>query len=431
MPPKKRDDNWIDGLRGVASFVVVTGHLCTAFVPYLHSPALSENGPMSLWQLPILRLCVGGRGAVAVFFIITGFVNSINPVKNARNNNTQVALTNLARSSFTRSGRLVIPTSIATIIGWFLCQVGAFKLAKRADAGWIMNGGHDPDPLGESLVKLFRSLTIYWSSGGGEYDATNWTLVYFLQGSFRVYLALLAMTLVTARFWRIITAFLYAYAWITGDYLVGINLYAGILLAQLQVDYGSRATNILPKVVPSILMILGLFFWSFPQENPHWAPWSKIMRDSFVAVTPLYTDTSRYCVSVGITLLMLGIFFSKNARKFFTSPVLNFLGRVSFPVYLLHNTIIRTVLVLMVYGPNVSKTPATDDKGNPTIVKRISPMSFLFVLPVFYAILYVIAYLWTVYVDPLCAKMVDAMKNRMFVEEQKPQDKVVPLTQVA
>ncbi|EEP78445.1 predicted protein [Uncinocarpus reesii 1704] len=431
MPPKKRDDNWIDGLRGVASFTVVTGHLCTAFVPYLHSPAISENGPMILFQLPFFRLCVGGRGAVAVFFIITGFVNSINPVKNARNNNTQVALTNLARSAFTRSGRLVLPTSIATIIGWFLCQIGAFKLAKRTDAGWISVGGHDIDPFGVSLMKLLRSLTLFWHSGGGEYDGTNWTLVYFLQGSFRVYLALLAMTLLTPRFWRIITAFLYAYAWVTGDYLVGINLYAGIMLAQLQVDYGARATSLVPKFVPSMLIILGLFLWGYPQDNPHWAPWSKILRDSFVAVTPAYTDTSRYCVSIGITVLMLGIFFSKNARKFFTSPLLNFLGRVSFPVYLLHNTVIRTILVLMVYGPSASKTPEKDEQGKPITLKRISPMGFLFVIPAFYAILYLIAYLWTIYVDPLCARIVDGMKDRMFVEELKPQEKSVSVTPLA
>ncbi|WEW61735.1 hypothetical protein PRK78_007229 [Emydomyces testavorans] len=430
MPLKKRDDNWIDGLRGAASFIVVTGHLCTAFVPYLHSPALSENGPMSLWQLPFFRLCVSGRAAVAVFFTITGFVNSLNPVKNARNNNFQTALTNLARSTFTRSGRLVIPTSIATIIGWFLCQIGAFKLARRVDAEWIRNGGHDPDPFGESLLKLLRSLTVYWTSGGGEYDATNWTLVYFLQGSFRVYLALLAMTLVTPRFWRIISAFLYVYAWVTGDYLVGINLYAGILLAQLHVDYGYRATSLVPKVVPSLLMILGLFLWSFPLDNPHWALWSLVTRDFFLAITPLFTDTNRYCVSVGTTLLMLGIFFSKNARKFLTSRLFNFLGRVSFPVYLLHNTVIRTILVLMVYGPNASKTPITDGQGNLVEVQRIRPMGFIFIIPVFYAVLYLVAYSWTLYIDPLCAHAVDWMKNKMFVEEQQPLEKLAPLTGV-
>lgn len=211
--------------------------------------------------------------------------------------------------------------------------------------------------------------------------------------------------------------------------LVGINLYAGILLAQLHVDLGSRATTIMPRFVPGILMISGLFLWSFPQEHPEWAPWSRVLKTVFVATTPGGTDTNRYAFSVGITLLMLGIFFSTNARKFLTSPLFNFLGRVSFPVYLLHNTLIRTILVLMVYGPNAARTPLKNPEGHPVEVKRASPMTFIFIIPVFYAVLYLVAYSWLIYVDPVCAKIVDWMKNKMFIDDEKPsQEKVLPVT---
>jgi hypothetical protein len=132
--------------------------------------------------------------------------------------NTNIALSNLAKSTFTRSGRLVVPTSVAIFIAWLLCQLGAFQLAKRTDAEWIRAGGRDPDgPLWNSLVQLARALVLFWNSGAGVYDATHWTLVYFLQGSFRVYLALLATTLATIKYRRYITVFLYLYSWCTGD----------------------------------------------------------------------------------------------------------------------------------------------------------------------------------------------------------------------
>ncbi|KAK2813351.1 hypothetical protein FQN50_000666 [Emmonsiellopsis sp. PD_5] len=432
MPPRKRDDNWVDGLRGVASFVVVTGHICTAFVPHLHAPAVQENGGHLLFQLPFFRLCVGGRGAVAIFFIITGFVNSLNPVKNARANNTSVALTNLARSTFTRSGRLILPTSIATCIGWFVCNIGAFSMASRIDAGWIRGGAHAPDgSVGAALKNLFRALTLFWHSGPGEYDGTHWTLVYFLQGSFRVYLALLAMTLLTNRSWRFITAFLYIWCWVTGDYIVGINIYAGLMLAQLQVDLGSRATSLLPKPVPSLLIIMGLFMWSYPQEHAEWAPWSRSMKHGIQKVIPLYTDDSRYWVSLGTTTLMLGLFFSRNGRKILTLPLFNFIGRVSFPVYLLHNTLMRTVLTWMVYGASAMSSPKSDAQGNPVELRRASPFAFIFILPIFYCILYGIGYLWVLYVDPLCAKAVDWMKDLMFKDEEKlPTEKPIAMTAV-
>ncbi|KKZ59979.1 hypothetical protein EMCG_00821 [[Emmonsia] crescens] len=430
---KKRDDNWVDGLRGVASFVVVTGHICTAFVPFLHNPTANEGAGPLFFQLPLFRLIVGGRAAVAIFFIITGFVNSLNPVKNARANNTSVALVNLARSSFTRSGRLVLPTSIATCIAWLLAQLGAFNMASRIDAHWIRAGAHPPDAsFGEALLKLFRALTLFWHSAPSEYDGTHWTLVYFLQGSFRVYLALLAMMLLTTRYWRLVTAFLYVWCWSIGDYIVGINIFAGLILAQIQVDVGPRATSLLPKPVPTLLILIGLFMCSFPQQNAEWAYWSRTMKESMELIIPEHTDISRYWVSVGTTTLMIGIFFSRNARRVLTHPVFNFLGRVSFPVYLLHNTLMRTILVWMAYAHSAATTPKSDAQGNVVELSRPGPLTFVFILPVFYAVLYAVAYAWSLYVDPLCGRAVNWMKSVMFREEERqPQaEKPIPMTAV-
>lgn len=208
------------GLRGVASFIVVTGHLCTCFVPYLLSPMKDEKGEqgMSIFQYPLLRLCVSGRAAVAIFFFITGFVNSLNPVKNARAGNTSVGLKNLARSTFTRSGRLVVPTTAATLIGWVLAETGVFSMAARSDSWWIQGVAEPPDPtFGAAVLHLLKTLVLSWDNGKMDFDKTHWTLVFFLKGSMRVYLALLAMTLLSKRSWYIITLFLYTYSWCTGD----------------------------------------------------------------------------------------------------------------------------------------------------------------------------------------------------------------------
>ncbi|EEQ32404.1 hypothetical protein McanMca71_007428 [Microsporum canis] len=428
MAPRKRDDNWVDGLRGVASFIVVTGHLCTAFVPYLHDPALSDGGPSSIFQLPILRLCVGGRGSVAIFFIITGFVNSINPVKNARADNTYVGLTNLARSTFTRSGRLMVPTAIATTIAWALCHMGAFSISQRADASWIRATTPAPSTgFAEAFGNLLKTLVFFWHTGASVYDGTHWTLKFFLSGSFRTYLTLLALTLVKRRYWYIVTALLWAYAWLVNDHLVGINIFPGMILAQLQVDYGSRATSMLPKVVPSILILIGLLIWGFPQNNQNWAWWSASLRSFIVSITPENADHSRYASSLGTCILMLGIFFSRNARRVLTLPLFNFLGRVSFPVYLLHNILIRTILSWMVYGQSAARIPVRNDKGELLQLSRARPIAFVFILPVFYAVLYIVAHMWATYVDPQCGRVVDCIRDKMFKERPESQEKLLPL----
>ncbi|OAX80119.1 hypothetical protein ACJ72_05552 [Emergomyces africanus] len=421
-PPKKRDDNWVDGLRGVASFVVVTGHLLTAFTPYLHSPSTSKEGWPLLLQLPLFRLCVGGRSAVGIFFLVTGFVNSINPIKNADAGNTELALTNLAKSTFTRTGRLVFPTNLAATVAWVVCQLGGFNMARRADAGWIRMVTRYPGPtMWQAIKGLVRNWTIFWDDAGYTYDPVHWTVVSFLYGAMRIYLTLLATTFVSWR-WRVaICAFLYLFCWCTNDYLIGINIYSGMFIAQLQASLGSRATSTLPKVIPALLILVGLLVCSFPQDNQHWTSWSWAMRRLMVSITPASADRyiSRYWVNVGCTILMTGIFFSRNARRVLTHPVFNFLGRCSFPVYLLHNTLLRTQLVWMIYGAS-AWSPDWDkvkEDGSPIELRRGGVGTFLVTIPVFYVTLYAVAYFWAEKVDPQCARAVNWMKDRMFVGE--------------
>src|ERR1700712_2819455 len=90
------------GLRGIASLFVVIGHLCTSFAPHLHSPT-TPDGP-TFFQLPFPRLCVSGRTSVAIFFIVTGYVNAIGPLSKTAAGDLDTAFTTLSRSALTRTG---------------------------------------------------------------------------------------------------------------------------------------------------------------------------------------------------------------------------------------------------------------------------------------------------------------------------------------
>ena len=173
----------------------------------------------------------------------------------------------------------------------------------------------------------------------------------------------------------------------------------------------------MPKLASITVIILGLFAWSFPDDNHDWAPWSRSMKKLMLQFTPLNADLSRYWVSVGTSLAMLGIFFSRDAKRILTLPFFNFLGRCSFPVYLIHNTLIRSVFVWMFYGRAAWNTPMVDEGGNLIMLRRPSTVTFVFLMPLFYALLYGAAYLWTLYVDPFCTRFVDWMKNLMFKNE--------------
>ena len=204
----------IQGLRGVASVVIVCGHLCTAFVPHLHAPANGDGERPETFQLPILRLCVGGRAAVATFFMITGYVNAVRPIARARAGNADAALSSISRSCLTRPARLILPTIVATLFSWVLANIDAYSMAKSIDSTWIRQGWHAPATnMRDALTTLGRACVETWTRGWNEYDGTQWTMVVLLEGGMMVHLTTLATVKIMPRARMAVLFAIYLYSW--------------------------------------------------------------------------------------------------------------------------------------------------------------------------------------------------------------------------
>lgn len=199
--------------------------------------------------------------------------------------------------------------------------------------------------------------------------------------------------------------------------LMGLNVIMGMFVAELHNHYKDSATSVLPAPVPAIMIIIGMFLAGFPQDSPQNAHWSHVMARMMHALTVEKTDVRRYWDHLGASTVLLGIFFSRNARRLLTSPVFNFLGRVSFPVYLLHNTFIKSVLTWMIYLPS-AMNPQKNEKGEPQDLQRGSTTHILIAIAVFYYILYRCAALWLKHVDPVCATIVNAATKWAYGEQQ-------------
>jgi peptidoglycan/LPS O-acetylase OafA/YrhL len=189
-----------------------------------------------------------------------------------------------------------------------------------------------------------------------------------------------------------------------------MNISIGMLLADLHIHYSKSATSLLPPIVPLAMIIVGTFFACFPQDAPESAAWSDLMRRIMFVITPMGADLRRYWDSIGASLIIFGIFFSTHARRVLASPFCNFLGRVSFPVYLLHNQFIKTVLTWMVYLPAAwTAGPAKlDADGNIVVemLKRGSDLHVFAAVVVYFYLLYKAAWLWTLCIDPAIARLV-------------------------
>ena len=182
------------------------------FARRLVYPCCSDDNTVLLFQRPILRLVAQGQAWVAVFFILSGFVNALKPIKLARAGNVENALSNLALSSFRRSFRLVLPAAAATIISWAICQLGAYEVAKNSDAYWLYTYTPTPsDSWGTAIEDLVNGLRATWTLGiENPYDQPQWALLYLFQGSMMIFIALL-ITVNLTPFYRALTLIFFAF----------------------------------------------------------------------------------------------------------------------------------------------------------------------------------------------------------------------------
>lgn len=173
----------------------------------------SDDRLPTVYQLPFIRLISSGHSWVAVFFLLSGFVNSLKPLKSIRTGRPDVALSNIATSSFRRPFRLMLPAAVATVISWFLCNLGMYEMGTHSDAYWFYTKNPKPSgSWGAAIWDLFRGLRDTWMlTAENPYDQPQWLLKWLLLGSMALFLTLL-ITIHMSPLWRTATIIMFV-AW--------------------------------------------------------------------------------------------------------------------------------------------------------------------------------------------------------------------------
>jgi hypothetical protein len=198
--------------------LVVSSHMASCFASHLEDPSLALNGSSTPFQRPFLRLIIQGQSAVAIFFVLLGFVNSSNVIQASHRGLTQDALLQLTSCPLRRAVRLVIPAAMITVISWFLCQFGCFLHASRwSDNNWFHYTSPRPSQTWISAsASLFEELRSTWLYGENQYATEQWTMKYLLQGTGLVYTTLLGTISTTPSFRLLVEVCLYLWSWSAG-----------------------------------------------------------------------------------------------------------------------------------------------------------------------------------------------------------------------
>ena len=388
---------YLDGMRGLAALFVFFCHLAYTSFMVATGWQPGQRG-FHLLRLPFIRLFFSGPPMVCIFFVISGYALSLKPLKQLRARNTEGFAASISSLTFRRAFRLFLPCAASLFGVLVLSRLGLydwtreFAYDKRYMRNYAEPHYQQPDSLlvqlGSWVNQIFYTVQVWdWRiySGTTEFDLHLWTIAVEFRCSMALFLTLVgtARLRTGVRFAVVGGLSVWAWFWARWDMLL---FWAGMLLAEWDIIRGARntssstisnpgpsSTDILPssspKLSPSaypptttpsssttskrtrlkylLLHLLSLFLLSQPD-----APSTPQRETAFgwsllTALIPRWwqADSHRYYQSLGAILFVFCVSNSPSRwwqRRVFNTAFVQYLGRVSFALYLVHGPVLHT-----------------------------------------------------------------------------------------
>lgn len=370
-PEKIHPTAYLDGMRGIAAFAVFICHYSYQCFVITTGYGAGEPGENNyLLQLPFIRLFYSGPPAVAIFFVISGFALSFKPVKQMRAHTYDGLMETISSAVFRRALRLYLPCFASTLLVFCLVRIGFFDYTRPFyENRELLRGQWDEHaPTLGSTYEQFR----HWSSemfefvhpwswgifdGSTIYDRHLWTI----PTEFRASMVLFLTQVMVAR----LTPFLRIVA-LAGLISWGLHwdrwemalFWCGTILAeldQMKPRKGSevhlanpekaevaKSTSLRAKSSSAFWIlnfVSALYLASYPDALGHITPGYA----SLTAFIPdYYTEKHRFWQSIGAVQLVWATNNHDGLKSLFTVGPVQYLGKISFALYLMHGVVIHT-----------------------------------------------------------------------------------------
>lgn len=317
---------YLDGLRGLAAFIVVIHHLVLAFYPALYNGDPEQSHTSSNLEIYFanspLNLVYAGNFSVCIFFVLSGFVLSF---KYFSTKNNEIIVSSAIRRYF----RLLLPVFFSIFLSFVLMKISLYhnnEAATLSFSPWWLGSfwNFEPSFIGmliESFYGVFFNEEI-------TYNPVLWTIQIELFGSFLVFLFLLIFG--KYKFRWIIYTLLFIALWNT--YYLGFLL--GMFLSDL---YFSKDIKLkvfkLNLLIKAALFITSLYLGSYPYSNTD---------DTIYSILPKFAFSTEFYHIIGAFLLIIFVLESKRTQRMLNNKVCIYLGKISFSMYLIHLLVIGT-----------------------------------------------------------------------------------------
>ncbi len=364
--PKKehlKTTSWLDGLRGFAALLVYFHH----HQLWVHMPgnksrwfenSYGYEGEYYFAAMHGIRIFFsGGHFAVATFFVISGYVLSTRPMGLIHSGDHERLAQSLSSGLFRRWIRLFLPT-LATTLLWLTSW--------HAFGWWCKPFEPQPTYLAE-LAKWYQEVKQYiFLYRGPEgfpwlyWNLHTWTIPFEFKGSLGIYTVLLALSMSTRNIRLLLTiglAFYFLYmvdGWYLAMFLSGMLLCdLDLLAAEEELPMFLSAADPYKKHVFIGLFIISVILGSVPlaqndhedfKKSPGWRYLSFLKPDAI-------NDHKWFFLFWAATFLVSAVPRVPWLKSFFNTRFCQYLGRVSYSLYLVHGPMIWSlgnVLYLLV-----------------------------------------------------------------------------------
>lgn len=366
-PEQLHPTAYLDGIRGLAAFAVFICHMSYSCFFITYGFGQGEPGE-NTWplQLPFIRLAYSGPPMVALFFVISGYALSFKPVRQMRAHQFEPLMTTMSSSVFRRFFRLHLPCFVSTFLVGVMAQLNWFEWTARFSQNKELLRSQDeshawtaPSPVAQFwdwFHKMFDFVHPWdWMIFGGslDYDRHLWTIPTEFRASMVLFLTLVMVARLRPRM-RMATFVALIYWAMNWNRWEMMLFWSGPVLAELDLMRHERKAARLSEKVPAGISLrkvkLWNWFWTF---NFVLSLYLASYPDSEGADTPGYRyistwipshfeDKYRFWHIFAAMNLIWTVNNADHLKTLFTGPVVQYLGKISFALYLMHGPVIHT-----------------------------------------------------------------------------------------
>lgn len=305
----------LDGLRGLAALAVVFCHFVQLYLPAAFLRTAPDHFGESLISASPLNLIFNGNFAVAIFFVLSGFVLAA-PFFHNKSSAWYL------KAAIKRHPRLAIPALASTLIPCLIYIAFGSNFAATTELSGY--------PKKEYFSGFDSITTAVWQGLIGtflfaeqDYNRVLWTIRTELIGSFGIFALLPILGRYRARY--------IAYAALV--FILKDSYLLGFVLGTLAADMVIGCRTSLNRTTSIIILAIGLYLGAFPyvgQDLLIWRPISSTHLNNIFVISHL----------TGAFLCIIALPGLPSAQRVLTTKTCAFLGRISYSMYLVHFTLI-------------------------------------------------------------------------------------------